>query len=266
LILAGVLFVVLLILFLLLFLPGERAAPVAITYDYLRRNLEEQFIPEDKRPRLEIVGRKAKDVLKSGLLIGVCLGVFGFMITLKRLHWLAIIVGIASFFVGLLMARFGVNREFKNWQARVFDDVPNLISFTPAFLRTGSITLRGAISLTLPFLSGPLRDEIWMTIDRIKRTGSAKDSFADLAKRIGHPCMESICSRLSTAWDASPSPDLFDDLSDQIQDIEEIAAAGSTATSAGLAALICVLGLFGAFLVFGYPAWQYMVSKLAMGF
>jgi hypothetical protein len=31
-------------------------------------------------------------------------------------------------------------------------------------------------------------------------------------------------------------------------------------------ALICVLGLLGALLVFAYPAWLYMASQFTMGF
>lgn len=120
--------------------------------------------------------------------------------------------------------------------------------------------------MTVPFLAGPLRDEIWTALDKIKRTGNAKSAFDDLAVRVGHPCMDSICLRLSTAWDASPSPELFEDLSDQMQDMEEIAAAGATAGRGGLLALICLIGLIGAGMVFGYPAWIYMASKLAFGF
>jgi hypothetical protein len=264
--LTGLLFCSLVALFALLLVPGEDAAPAAVTYDFLRRSMEEHYIPENRKPRLEILGRKLQDVTKSGLLIGTGLGLLGIVVTLKRWHWLAILAGIALFFAGLLLTRFGVNREFKKWQARVLDDVPNLISFAPAFLKTGGVSLRRAISLTLPFLAGPLGDEIWMAIDRVERTGNARDAFDELSRRIGHPCMDSICQRMSTAWDASPSPDLFDDLSEQLQDVEEIAAAGSTAASAGLAALICVIGLLGIGLVFGYPAWQCLASKLTAGF
>ena len=144
--------------------------------------------------------------------------------------------------------------------------MPTLTSFAPAFLKVGGITLRDAISMTVPFLKGPLRDEIWIALDRIKRRGDTKSAFDNLVDRVDHLCMDSICLRLSTAWDASPSPDLFADSSDQMRDMEEIAAAGATAGKAGMFAPICVLGLLGAALVFGYPAWIYLSSKLAMGF
>jgi hypothetical protein len=228
--------------------------------------MEQRFISEDDRPRLEILGRKAKDVVKSGILVGICAGLSGFLLTFHKLRLLAMPVGIALFFAGLALARYSVNYEFKKWQARVFDDLPDLIGFAPAFLKTGGITLRGAISMTLPFLSGPLRDEMWIALDKIKRTGNARRAFEDLAKRVGHPCMDSVCLRMSTSWDASPSPEIFDDLTDQIRDVEEIAAARSTAGKAGLLALICVLGLLGAGMVFGYPAAIYMGDKLTAGF
>ncbi len=265
-ILSGLLFITFFVLLLFLIVPGEDASPAAVTMDYVNRYVSQKFMPEEKVPRLEILGRNAKDVVKSGLFIGISLGLVGFLIMFKRIHWLAIPLGIVLFFAGLMLVRFVSDNEFKKWQARVFDEVPDMVSFMPAFLKTGAITMRGAISMTLPFLSGPLQDEIWMALDKIKRTGNARTAFSELSGRIGHPCMDSICLRLSTAWDASPSPDIFDDLTDQIQDIEEIAAARSTAGKAGMFALICVLGLLGAGLVFGYPAWIYMADKLTMTF
>jgi Flp pilus assembly protein TadB len=215
---------------------------------------------------LKILGKTVGDVVKSSLFISAGIGFFGFLMAFYRLHWLALIVGIACFAVGLALSRAGVNNEFKRWQARVFEEVPILISFAPSFLKVGGITLRDAISMTVPFLEGPLRDEIWTALDKIQRTGNTRGAFNELADRIDHPAMDSICIRLSTAWDASPSPELFDDLSDQVQDVEEIAVAGTTAGKAGLLALICVLGLLGALLVFAYPAWLYMASQFSMGF
>lgn len=260
------LFISLFALLLLLIVPGEDASPAVVTVDYVNRYVRQKLISEEKETRLEILGRQAQDVVKSGLFIGAGLGLIGFLIMLGKIHWLAVPAGMALFFAGLMLVRFVSDNEFKKWQAKVFNDVPDLVSFLPAFLKTGAITLRGAMSMTLPFLTGPLQDEIWMALDKIKRTGNARAAFSDLSSRIGHPCMDSICLRLSTAWDASPSPEMFDDLSDQIRDIEEIAAARSTAGKAGMFALICVLGLLGAGMVFGYPAWIYMANKLTMAF
>jgi hypothetical protein len=266
LLLPGLLFTSLFALFLLLVIPGERASLALVTYDSLKRGMERRFISDADRPRLEILGRKAMDVVKSGVLIGICAGLLGFLLTLHKLRWLAPLFGVALFFAGLALARYSVNYEFKKWQARVFDDLPDLIGFAPAFLKTGGITLRGAISMTLPFLSGPLRYEMWIALDKINRTGNARGAFDDLAKRVGHPCMDSVCLRMSTSWDASPSPELFDDLTDQIRDVEEIAAARSTAGKAAMLALICVLGLLGALMVYGYPAFVFMGEKLMAGF
>ena len=265
-ILLGLLFSTLFALLLLLIVPGDDAAPVAVTADYINRYLAQRLLPEENRPRLAIVGRKEQDIVKAGILSGTFFGLVGFLIMFKRLHWLAILVGIALFFAGLMLVRIVSDNEFKKWQAGVFEAVPDIVSFVPAFLKTGAITLKGAISMTLPFLTGPLKDEIWMTIDKISRTGNARTAFGELSGRIGHPCMDAICLRLSTAWDASPSPEIFDDLSDQIQDIEETAAARSTAGKSGMFTLICVLGMLGAMMVYGYPTWIYMAGRLTAVF
>jgi Flp pilus assembly protein TadB len=263
------LFVSLLALFLLLFVPDRECAvsPASITIDHARRSFESRFAGDrDKEAKLKILGKTVGDVIRSSLFISTGIGLLGFLLAFFRFHWLALIVGIACFAIGFMLSQAGVDNEFKRWQARVFEEVPTIISFAPSFLKVGGITLRDAISMTVPFLSGPLRDEVWTALDKIQRTGNTRDAFNELADRIDHPVMDSICIRLSTAWDASPSPELFDDLSDQVQDVEEIAAAGATAGKAGLLALICVLGLLGALLVFAYPAWLYMASQFTMGF
>jgi hypothetical protein len=263
------LFIALLALLLLLCVPDRECAvsPASVTIDQARRSFERRFIGDrDRETRLKILGKTVDEATRSSLVISGGIGLLGFLLAFFKFHWLALIVGLACFAIGLMLSQAGVNNEFKRWQARVFEEVPTIIGFAPSFLKVGGITLRDAISMTVPFLSGPLRDEIWTALDKIRRTGNTRGAFNELADRIDHPAMDSICIRLSTAWDASPSPELFDDLSDQIQDVEEIAAAGATAAKAGLLALICVLGLLGALLVFAYPAWLYMASQFTMGF
>jgi hypothetical protein len=261
------LFASLLALFLLLFVPDREFAvsPASYTIDYARRSFE-KHLAGDKAAKLAILGKTVEDTVKFSLFVSAGIGLFGFMITFSKFHWLALIVGVVCFAIGWLISQSAMKNEFKKWQAQVFEELPTLISFAPSFLRVGSVTLRDAISMSVSFLNGPLRDEIWNALDRIKRTGATRDAFDELAERVDHPAMDSICIRLSTAWDASPSPDLFEDLSDQIRDVEEIATAGATATKAGMLALICVLGLLGVMMVIGYPAWLYMVSRITMGF
>ncbi len=257
----------LLALFLFIFVPDREYAvsPASYTIDYARRSFEKRFTG-DRAAKLAILGKTLEDTVKSGLFVSTGVGLLGFMITFSKLHWLSLIVGIVCFAIGFLLSQAGMKKEFSKWQAQVFEELPTLISFAPSFLRVGSITLRDAISMTVPFLRGPLRNEIWNALDRIKRTGATRDAFDELAGRVDHPAMDSICIRLSTAWDASPSPGLFDDLADQIRDAEEIAAAGATAGKAGMLALICVLALLGMMMVIGYPALLYMLSRITMGF
>jgi len=255
------------ILFLLLLVPGKySSSPVAITYDTLRRRVENHFAGEQEA-KLQILGKTVADVTRSSLFIGLFAGVLVGAAALPFVpHWLAMVLGVVSFAGGIALSQAGLNIEFQRWQARVFADVPNLVSFAPSFLKVGGITLRDSISMTVPFLTGPLKDELWIAIDKVKRTGNTRDAFDELAARVDHPCMNSICLRISTAWDASPSPDLFADLSDQLQDVEELAAAGTTAGKAGMLALTCVLGLLGSMIVIGYPMWIYLSLQMTRGF
>lgn len=258
------LFAVLFALMLLLIYPDRYAiSPASVSLDYIRRSVENSY---SEKSRLEILGKTVGGIIKSSFFISVCMGMLGFLLAFSRLRWFAVIPGVICFAIGLSMSQAAVGNEFRRWQAKVFSEVPTLIGVMPAFLKVGGITLREAITMTLPFIHGPLQEELLNVIDRIKRTGNSKDPFDLLAKRIDHPCMESICLRLSTSWDASPSPDIFSDLSDQIEEIQEIAAAGTTAGRAGLLALICVLALIGSALAFGYPAAIYAYGIVTSSF
>lgn len=261
------LFLSLLLLFLLLIVPGTySASPASLTLDYVRRQVEGRLLSGTRELQLSILQKSPGDIVKTGLFIGAGIGLLALLVTLKPLKYFSIPVAVACFIGGLYLTEIGISNEFKRWQAEIFGGIPMLVGFLPSFLEAGGITLREAISHTIPFLPEPLRSEMWYVLDRIRRTGMVRDAFDRLAERVNHPCMDAICLRLSSAWDATPLPDIFDDLADQIEGMKEMAIARATAGKTGLLALICVLGLLGAVLVFGYPGWMYMSAKIGFGF
>lgn len=241
-------------------------SPVGVTMDMARRKLEEKLTEGDKAARLAIVNRSAADIIKSGLFIGLGLGVLALLAGMKFIGLLAIPAAIAVALLGIYLAELGAQNDFKTWQARLFEGVPVMVNFVPAFLEVGSISPREAIALTLPFLPEPLKTEVWTALDRIKRTGRVREALDSLASRAKHPCIESICSRLTTAWDTRIKADIFDDLGDDLDDLREMAATRATTLKGGMFAMICVIGLVGAMLIFGYPGMQYMVKQMGGGF
>ena len=262
------LFISLFVLMYLLIVPtGVYAtSPTRVTMDRARRFIEKKLTEGDKASRLAVVNRSAADIIKTGLFIGFCLGLVTLIASFKFIGVLAIPLSIAAMLAGIFLAEFAAQNEFRAWQARLFEGVPVMVNFIPAFLEVGSIIPREAISMTIPFLPEPLKSEVWAALDKIKRTGDAGEAFDMLAKRARNPVLEAICFRMATAWKSRVEPSIFDDLSEDIDDVREMAATRATTIKGGMFAMISVLGLLGALLVFGYPGLQIMLKNMGGGF
>lgn len=236
------------------------ASPATLVYDAAKSRLDKHLFRGDRELLYQLAGRDPYKVAKTGALLGGAMG--GLAVFLSG-------GGAVSFMLVPLLAMAGVivfdawaGLEYRQWQESVIDGVPALISFLPAFLETSVITPRQALELTIPFLPEPLRSELGRAVHRTVRTGAVKAALAGFADRVKHPVVDAITFRLSAMWDARVAPEIFRDLDDQIRNIEEIAAARATAAKSGLIALLCVIGLVGAVLEFGYPAWQYFAMTM----
>ena len=109
----------------------------------------------DRETKLAILGRTTGDAFRFSLAVSIAAGLLGFLPAFFKWRWMALMVGAVFFVSGFLLSQHAVKIEFKRWQARVFGDVPTLISFAPSFLRVGGITLRDAISMTFPSCPDP---------------------------------------------------------------------------------------------------------------
>jgi len=264
---AGLFICLLASLYLLLVPTGVyNTSPAGVTIDRARRLLERKLTDGDKASRLAIVKRSTTDIIKTGLYIGLGLGSITLLLGFKYLGFMVVPLAIVITILGIYLAEFATQNEFRAWQAQLFEGVPVMVNFVPAFLEVGSITPREAISLTLPFLPEPLKGEIWSVLDQVKRTGNVEDAFQKLAQRTKHPSLDAICFRISTAWKSRIDPDIFDDLGDEIDDLREMAATRATTLKGGMFAMISVIGLLGGLLIFGYPGLQFMVQKMGGGF
>lgn len=251
------------VLLVTLLLPGEYTlSPAAAILDAVKSRLGNFLVRGDRERLYAVLGKSPKETLKVGLIAGGGLALVTVLALLKYTGPLALFPAALAFLAGVLLADLVFRNEYRRWQDDLVDGIPTLVTFMPSFLETGAVAPREAMFLTVPFLPEPLRTELHRVVDRAARTGRVKEALSELAERAQHPVMDAISFRLSAAWDARVTPDVFADLSDQIRDMAELAAARATAAKGGLLALVCVIGLLGAGLIFGYPGLQYLMSQM----
>ncbi|MCF8010905.1 MAG: type II secretion system F family protein [Clostridiales bacterium] len=254
-------------LFLLIVPTGVYStSPSLVTVDMVRNKLRQKVTEGDKAKKLAIINRTPEDIIKLGLFTGIGLFLIVFFVGNIFIGTWAIPIAIISSIAGIYLAEYMADNEYKKWQARLFEGVPVLVNFIPAFLAVGTITPRQALEYTIPFLPEPLKGEMTDALDLIKRKHNVKEALNRLAIRAKDPTINSICSRLATAWNSSVSPDMFEDLSEEIENLQELAAARKTTLKGGMIAVIGVISLGGAVLIYGYPAWCYVLNKFSGGF
>lgn len=262
------LFICLFIAFFLLCAPLSEyeVSPVMSAVDAVKKRLLSRYDAGDKKEILKILGRSVKDVIKTGIVTGVGLGFLALILTFKFLGPFSVIPAVVFLIFGILLTDKVLQGEFKRWQSKLADGIPTLVNFMPAFLEIEGVTPREALSHTIAFLPDPLRSEMQPVVNKIARTGRVREATDELARRAKHPLIDAICFRLSAAWDAKVTSDIFADLSDQVEEAIELSVSRATAAKTGYLALICVLGLIGMMLIFGYPGGKYLLDKLAGGF
>ena len=257
------LFFTLFILAYIFLSPGKYAvSPARLVVERMRSEIQSRFMSGEKVKMYDILNKTPMEVMKTGYIIGGALGFLTLFLMFKSSGLLALPVSLLVFLAGLFIVKLVFQNEYRRWQASLFDGIPVLTDFMPSFLETGAITPREAMHLTIPFLPEPLRSEMWKVVDYITRTGGVRQALDEFARRADHSVVYAVCFRFSSAWDAKVTPDIFADLNDQIRDMTEIAAAKASAAKGGLLALVCVIGLLGAGLIFGYPGMKYLFSTM----
>jgi NADH:ubiquinone oxidoreductase subunit 6 (subunit J) len=251
----------------LLTVSGEyEVSPAAMAVDAVKRTVGGSLLSGRKQEIISTIGKSASNIIKTGILSGVGLGALFFLLTFKFIGTLSIILAAVGFVLGILFTGTILENEFKKWQNQVLEGIPALVTFMPAFLEIEGITPREALSYTVNFLPEPLKGEMEKTIDTIRRTGRIKQAMDRLAKKVGHPLFDTICFRISAAWDAKVTPDIFTDLADQVDEMNELAISRATVAKTGFFALVCVLGLIGIMLIYVYPGIKLLMMKLSGSF
>jgi len=267
LVLALLLFLSLFAALAFIFVPAHAydVVPAAAAADVARRRIE-QWLVGGRKHVLRTLAKSAAEVVRTGIFVGAMLSVLAFALTVKFLGALAVLPVLLFFFAGILLTRLILENEYRTWQASFCEGMPQLVNFMPAFLEIEGVTPREALQHSIPFVPEPLRQEMWKALDRIKRTARIKETMMELARKSPHPLVEAVFYRLSASWDAAITPGIFADLNDEVENMKELAVTRATTAKTGYLALICVLGMLGGLLVYGYPAYKFLMEKLTGGF
>ena len=261
------LFASLLAALMLFFVPAHQydVSPAAATMESTRKTVE-NWLVSGRGTMLKTIKKSSREIVKTGVLTGIFLALLAFILTVAFIGPFALLASIPAFFAGVALTRKVVEKEYRRWQNTLNEGVPQLVNFMPAFLEVEGVIPREAIAYTIPFLPETLKREMWYVLDRIKRTARVKEALDELAAKTDDPVVHAVCFRLSANWDASISADIFSDLTDDVEHMNERAVTRATVAMSGFLALICVLGLIGMLLIFGFPGYKYLMSQLTGGF
>lgn len=260
------LFIALASTFLFLTIPGTvyQTSPVMLAVDGIKRRFEGRYNDGEKQRKLNLIGREVKELFQFGIILGLgaslLLGL-GFYLIWPVLLPIGIVLGLAG---GILLIDIAIENEHKKFQRQMAKGTVPLADFMPSFLEAEGITPRNALMLSLPFIPNPLKGELETAISLISRTGKAHEAMETLTSKTDDPVVEAICFRLAAAWDAKVTADIFDDLRDELENMKEVAVTNETNAKTGYLALIVVLGLIGAGLIFGYPGLQFLAEQMSM--
>lgn len=240
-----------------LLVSGERLSVAEATVDAVRSKVLE-FIQSsrDNERIINILKLDMEQLLKKGFLAGLMFGLTMLVVTIKFLGPFSALMVPLGIAVGVLVVSNTISRSYKEWQERILSDAPVLADFLPAFLELRGVSTRTALENTVPFLSGPLKEEMADAVSKIKDTGAAKKVFRELGERVGNATVSAVCARLSMAWDTTVTPDLFMDLSEEIGYARELSAARATTMKTLYFTLIALSGLIGLLFLAGYPAFM----------
>ncbi|SHE97840.1 hypothetical protein SAMN02745218_01197 [Desulfofundulus australicus DSM 11792] len=236
-------------------------SPFAVVFETIKEKVHGYLLRKDRALVYRLTGRTPEEVVKRWLLFGVPLGLLVILLAWESLGVLSVAAALILVAAILFALDAAVANEYRRWRDKLVDGIPVLAAFVPAFLETGVVTPRRALELALPFLPEPLRSELDSAVGSVARSGCL-DAFDELKERARHPLVDAVCFRLKAGWDTGLKPDVFTDLNEQIRDAQEVAAARATAAKSALVTLVSVIGLLGAGLVFGYPAWKHITGTM----
>lgn len=158
-------------------------SPATLAIDSIKRGVSGRLVEGRKKEIISLLGKSAKAVLKTGIFTGFALAVLAFLLAFKFIGAFSVVVAVAFFILGIFITEKVLENEYRIWQGKLLEGVSALINFVPAFLEVEGVTPREALGNSVAFLPEPLRSEMAVAVDNIKRTGRVNDAMEELTKK-----------------------------------------------------------------------------------
>lgn len=246
--------------------PSGDLSIAETTVDVVRSKLIEYLERGEHRKIIETMKLDTGAMLKKGFIIGVLIGILLLLLTIHAMGSLSLSMFFVGMILGILAVDMSIRRSYREWRQNMAMGIPSLIDFLPAFLEIKGMTVFSALKSTLSFIPEPLKSEIGYTVTRIGNTGDYAGALNRLSARINDPVLGAVCARLSATWESEVSPDLFLDLSQDIEGIRELIAAKATVIQKVVFVVVSIVGLIGLIFLAGYPAMIYLEKVVGKSF
>ncbi|MEW6697292.1 MAG: hypothetical protein ACOY35_01380 [Bacillota bacterium] len=238
---------------------------IAITGDKARRRIETFYLKGDGRHQISVTNKTMADLLKTTLFVGLFLSAIVVILTLKWLGMFSLVLTLPAFIAGMFITRNSLNLEFLAWQKDMRKGLSSLLEFMRAFLKLEGLTTKEALKQSVENIPNPLKKELEHTLQQISDTGNPRKAFDALAEKVRDRMFYAVCFRLGVGWDNRITPEMCDDLIEQIENDKDIEAAKTTVRKTGYFSLLCLLGMVIILITYGFPIIKLMGLKITLG-
>ena len=255
----------------LVFVPKNEydSAPAAITTDIVKRRLHNYFNAGDQKEKWSIINKSSEEIMKLAVQIGLLCGALAVSLCYflyDKITVVSIIIGMVTMVFGVFITRTILENEFKMWQARLLEGVDPFIDFIRAFSSVKALTTYECLVETIKNVPEPFRSEMKAALDKCSRDGKIEQAFDAFSSKARHPVIDDICNRLKISWDSRLSPDMFNDIAEDLENEKEEDATNKTLIKMLLTCSVAALAFLGAWPIYGYPVWSNFLKKLSEGF
>lgn len=161
---------------------------------------------------------------------------------------------------GWALRRWGLGREFVNWQDRAAAGMLDLANFLEINLGAGD-TVPGALAGAAGLLEEPLASEVRRLLGRIGTEGRQK-ALVEFAKRIRNADARAVIARIRHVWETGASAGLFSDLASNLGRLRELEADVRAEQLPVFYTILPALGLVNVAILAGVPALTLIARSL----
>ncbi|MEG6512406.1 hypothetical protein V6C32_10830 [Desulforamulus ruminis] len=250
----------------LILVPNEvGTTTLAVTTDKTRRKIQQFYTQGEGQHQLTVLNKTPQDLLKTTLLVGSFLSFLAVIVAYKLLGLFSLILAVPAFFFGMIITRNDLKLKFAAWQMEMRKGLSSLLEFMRAFLKLEGVTTKEALNQSIKNLPNPLKSELEKTMKSLAESGDPKAAFDDLADKVKDRMFYAVCFRLGVGWNSRITPEMCDDLIDQIENDKDIQSTKTSVNKSAVFSGLCMLGVLALVIIYGYPAAKLMGLNFRIG-